>query len=63
MPGRGDSPGYGTGSRGLAGNESEIFQEWPNITRKIDAMPGADDLQQVQGKFEKFFSPAPGKGD
>ncbi|MEO9903599.1 ferredoxin FdxA [Nisaea sp.] len=38
-------------------------EEWPNITRKIDAMPGADDFQQVQGKMEKFFSPAPGKGD
>ena len=38
-------------------------EAWLEMNRKIDAMPGADDLQQVQGKFEKFFSPAPGKGD
>jgi len=38
-------------------------EEWPNITRKIDSMPDADDFQQVQGKMDKYFSPAPGKGD
>ncbi|MEQ8333734.1 ferredoxin FdxA [Nisaea sp.] len=41
----------------------KFSEEWPNITRKIDAMPDADDFQQVQGKYEKFFSPAPGKGE
>ncbi|UUX51158.1 ferredoxin family protein [Nisaea acidiphila] len=41
----------------------EYSEQWPNITRKIDAMPDADEMQKVEGKFEKFFSPAPGKGD
>lgn len=41
----------------------EYSEQWPNITRKTDAMPGADDFQGVAGKFDKFFSPKPGKGD
>lgn len=41
----------------------QYSEAWPNITRKIDAMPDADNFQDVAGKFEKFFSPAPGKGD
>ena len=41
----------------------KFSEKWPNITRKVDSMPGADDMQQVKGKFGKFFSPAPGKGN
>ena len=41
----------------------QYSEQWPNITRKIDAMPDADNFQGVEGKFDKFFSSAPGKGD
>ena len=34
---------------------------WPNITRKGDAPPDADDWKGVADKFDKFFSPQPGK--
>ena len=34
---------------------------WPNITRKIDALPEADAMKGVPGKFEQFFSPNPAK--
>lgn len=36
--------------------------EWPNITQKIDAMPGADDCVEEKDKFEKHFSDKPGAG-
>ncbi len=36
--------------------------EWPNITQKIDALPGADDIVDEKGKFEKYFSDKPGQG-
>ena len=35
---------------------------WPNITEKIDAMPGADDIVSEEGKLEKYFSEKPGAG-
>jgi ferredoxin len=34
---------------------------WPNITRKGDAPADADAFKGVSDKFEKYFSPAPGK--
>lgn len=40
----------------------EYSERWPNITRKIDAMPDADALQGEKGKFDRFFSPEPGEG-
>ncbi len=42
---------------------SKYAAAWPNITQKIDAMDGADDMAQVKGKLEKHFSAEPGKGD
>jgi len=36
--------------------------EWPNITQKIDPLPGADDVAEEDGKFEKYFSDKPGEG-
>lgn len=36
---------------------------WPNVTRKRDALPDADNMKGVEGKFEKFFSETPGQGD
>ena len=34
--------------------------QWPNITRKKDAPPDADEFKGVDGKFEKYFSPKAG---
>ena len=40
----------------------EKSEQWPNITRQIDAPADADDYKDMDGKFEKFFSDKPGKG-
>ncbi|WP_425409286.1 ferredoxin FdxA [Hyphococcus sp.] len=37
--------------------------EWPNITQKIDPLPGADDVADEEGKLEKYFSDKPGEGN
>ena len=37
--------------------------QWPNITRKRDEPPDADEYKGVPGKFELYFSPEPGQGD
>jgi ferredoxin len=37
--------------------------EWPNITSKGEAPADADEMKDVEGKFEKFFSAEPGEGD
>ena len=37
--------------------------KWPNITRKGTPPPDADAWKEVPGKFEKYFSPEPGKGE
>jgi ferredoxin len=42
---------------------AEYATKWPNITVKRDAPPDAHDFETVEGKFEKYFSPAPGEGD
>ncbi|HSK39342.1 MAG TPA: ferredoxin FdxA [Arenibaculum sp.] len=34
--------------------------QWPNLTRKKDPLPDADEFKGVKGKFEKFFSTNPG---
>jgi len=34
--------------------------QWPNLTRKKDALPDADAMKGVDGKFDKFFSPKAG---
>ena len=38
-------------------------EAWPNITRKKDAPPDADDFKDEAGKLGKFFSERPGEGD
>ena len=32
---------------------------WPNIVRKKDGFPDADDYTEVENKFERYFSPRP----
>ncbi len=37
---------------------------WPNVTRDGGQTPvDAEQFQAVEGKFDAYFSPAPGKGD
>lgn len=40
----------------------EYAAQWPNLARKIAALPDADAMKDVDGKFEKFFSPKAGSG-
>ena len=42
---------------------AEFAPQWPNITVKRDALPEAKEMDGVDGKYEKFFSPNPGTGD
>ncbi|MCY4591585.1 MAG: ferredoxin family protein [Alphaproteobacteria bacterium] len=37
-------------------------EEWPNIVRMIPHAEDAKSYEDVEGKFEKYFSPNPGKG-
>lgn len=39
----------------------EYAEKWPNITRKKDPMPDADEWKDKPGKFETEFSPEPAK--
>ncbi len=36
---------------------------WPNITRKKDPPPDADEWKGVANKFDRFFTDEPGEGD
>ncbi len=38
-------------------------KEWPNITAKKDPMPEAEEMKNVENKYEKYFSSKPGEGD
>ena len=42
---------------------SKYASAWPNITEKRDAPADAKEMDGVEGKYEKFFSEAPGQGD
>jgi ferredoxin len=42
---------------------TQYAKSWPNITQKKDAPDDAKEFDGVDGKFEKYFSPAPGSGD
>ena len=39
----------------------QYAEQWPNITRKGEPPADADAYKGMSGKFEKFFSPKPGK--
>jgi ferredoxin len=39
----------------------EYSEKWPNITRKTDPMPDADEMKDKEGKLEQF-SENPGQG-
>ena len=42
---------------------ADFSVKWPNITRKGTPPPDADAWKEVPGKYEKYFSPEPGKGE
>ncbi len=42
---------------------AEYSEKWPNITAKKDPPADADAMQDEEGKFDKYFSDAPGAGD
>jgi ferredoxin len=42
---------------------ADFSLKWPNITRKGTPPPDADAWKGVPDKFDKYFSPAPGKGE
>ena len=42
---------------------ADFSVKWPNITRKGTPPPDADAWKGVEGKYEKHFSPEPGKGE
>jgi ferredoxin len=41
----------------------EMSEIWPNIGQKIDQMPNAKAAEGETGKFDKYFTKAPGKGN
>ena len=41
---------------------TDYAEKWPNITRKGESPPDADDFKDEPGKFEKYFSEGPGVG-
>ena len=41
----------------------EMSEIWPNIGQRIDPMPNAEASQGETGKYEKYFTKAPGAGD
>ena len=45
------------------GVNAEYAKSWPNITQKKDSPDDAKEVDGMDGKFDKFFSPEPGTGD
>ena len=42
--------------------DREYAEKWPNINKMGTPPPDSDEWKDVKGKFEKHFSPKPGKG-
>jgi ferredoxin len=42
---------------------ADLAKSWPNITQKKEPPADAKEFDGVPGKYEKFFSAAPGEGD
>jgi ferredoxin len=41
----------------------EYSEAWPNITRKKDPLPEAEEYKDVENKYADWFSPKAGEGD
>lgn len=50
------------GSRWIELNR-EYAQNWPNLTRKKDPLPDADQYRGETNKFDQYFSPNAGEGN
>jgi ferredoxin len=42
---------------------ADMARNWPNLTKKREAMANAKELDGKSGKFDEHFSAEPGKGD
>src|SRR4028118_729823 len=42
---------------------ADLAKSWPNITQKKEPPADAKEFDGMPGKYEKFFSAAPGEGD
>lgn len=42
---------------------TEYAKKWPNITRRKDPPPDAEEFDTQTGKYETLFSEKPGEGD
>jgi ferredoxin len=42
---------------------AKFSAEWPNITRKRESPPDADEHKGEPDKYDKYFSAEPGQGD
>jgi len=41
----------------------QMSAKWPNINKKKDPLPDADQFKGIQDKLEKYFSDKPGPGN
>ncbi len=41
----------------------ELSAKWPNINKKKDPLPEADQFKNISNKLEKYFSDKPGPGN
>ena len=41
----------------------DYSEKWPNLTETRPPLPEAEEMKDVEGKFEKYFSEEPGEGD
>lgn len=57
------SPDFNPGVEAWVDLNRRYAEEWPSITRKRNPPADADDMRQVSGKFDAFFSAEPGSGD
>jgi len=42
---------------------AEYATKWPNLSMRKDPLPEAEEMDGIEGKLEKYFSPKPGSGD
>ena len=40
----------------------DYAEQWPNISQRLDPLPGADEMKGKPGKFDAYFNPNPGTG-
>ena len=59
-----DEQAYATRAVGMIEINATFSSQWPNVTRNAGQTPAdADEHKGEEGKYDKYFSPEPGKGD